>query len=301
MDENFESTPKPTHIMREILVVPKPGLGMLSLFLGGTILAAIMFIAGVSNNSGALAVLGVVLFIVCIFGLIGLFTVSPNQAKVLQLFGNYQGTVREPGLRWVNPFYTKRGISLRVRNFESERLKVNDLAGNPIEIAAVVVWRVVDTAEALFHVDNYDNFVHVQSESALRNMALSYPYDAHSEGEVSLRSHTSVVAQHLKTEIQERLLQAGVEVLEARISHLAYAPEIAHAMLQRQQASAVIAARQKIVEGAVGMVEMALEMLSNQSIVELDNDKKAAMVSNLLVVLCSDRGTQPTLSAGKPA
>ena len=237
--------------------------------------------------------------IVCFFGLIGLFTVSPNEAKVLQLFGNYKGTVREPGLRWVNPFFTKRGISLRVRNFESERLKVNDLAGNPIEIAAVVVWRVVDTAEALFHVDNYDNFVHVQSESALRNMALSYPYDAHVEGEISLRSHTAEVAEHLKTEIQDRLSQAGVEVLEARISHLAYAPEIAHAMLQRQQASAVIAARQKIVEGAVGMVEMALQMLSHQNIVELDNEKKAAMVSNLLVVLCSDRGTQPIVNTGK--
>ena len=237
--------------------------------------------------------------ILCFFGLIGLFTVSPNEAKVLQLFGNYKGTVREPGLRWVNPFFTKRGISLRVRNFESERLKVNDLAGNPIEIAAVVVWRVVDTAEALFHVDNYDNFVHVQSESALRNMALSYPYDAHVEGEISLRSHTAEIAEHLKTEIQDRLAQAGVEVLEARISHLAYAPEIAHAMLQRQQASAVIAARQKIVEGAVGMVEMALQMLSHQNIVELDNDKKATMVSNLLVVLCSDRGTQPIVSAGK--
>ena len=260
-----------------------------------------MFLAGAATDSPLLIVLGDPVRHRLLFGLIGLFTVSPNEAKVLQLFGNYMGTVREPGLRWVNPFFTKRGISLRVRNFESERLKVNDLAGNPIEIAAVVVWRVVDTAEALFHVDNYDNFVHVQSESALRNMAPSYPYDAHVEGEISLRSHTAEVAEHLKTEIQERLAQAGVEVLEARISHLAYAPEIAHAMLQRQQASAVIAARQKIVEGAVGMVEMALQMLSHQNIVELDNDKKAAMVSNLLVVLCSDRGTQPIVNAGKSA
>jgi len=299
MDENFESTTKPSQIMREVLVIPKPGLGMLALFLGGLVVTALLFAGAVAMESLLLVTLAILLGIGCIFGLIGLFTVSPNEAKVLQLFGNYQGTVREPGLRWVNPFFTKRGISLRVRNFESERLKVNDLAGNPIEIAAVVVWKVVDSAEALFHVDNYDNFVHVQSESALRNMALSYPYDAHAEGEVSLRSHTAVVAQHLKTEIQERLSQAGVEVLEARISHLAYAPEIAHAMLQRQQASAVIAARQKIVEGAVGMVEMALQMLSHQNIVELDNDKKAAMVSNLLVVLCSDRGTQPIVSAGK--
>jgi regulator of protease activity HflC (stomatin/prohibitin superfamily) len=258
-----------------------------------------LFIVGAASKSPFLLILAVPLGIGCVFGLIGLFTVSPNDAKVLQLFGNYKGTVREPGLRWVNPFFTKRTISLRVRNFESERLKVNDHSGNPIEIAAVVVWRVVDTAEALFHVDDYINFVHVQSESALRNMALSYPYDPHLEGEIALRSHTAEIAEHLKTEIQDRLSQAGVEVLEARISHLAYAPEIAHAMLQRQQASAVIAARQKIVEGAVGMVEMALDRLSHQKIVELDNEKKAAMVSNLLVVLCSDRGTQPVVNAGK--
>jgi hypothetical protein len=298
MDENWESATKPSQIMREILIEPKPGLGMLAASLVGLVVSGLIFLAGASSGSPLGILVGIAGGMVAVYGLIGLFTVSPNEAKVLQLFGKYQGTVREPGLRWVNPFFTKRGISLRIRNFESERLKVNDLAGNPIEIAAVVVWRVVDTAEALFHVDNYDNFVHVQSESALRNMALSYPYDAHVEGEISLRSHTAEVAQHLKTEIQDRLSQAGVEVLEARISHLAYAPEIAHAMLQRQQASAVIAARQKIVEGAVGMVEMALTMLSHQNIVELDNDKKATMVSNLLVVLCSDRGTQPIVSAG---
>jgi regulator of protease activity HflC (stomatin/prohibitin superfamily) len=299
MDENWETTTKPSHVMREILIAPKPGLGMLAGSLGGLIVSGLIFATGAGMGNGFLVVLGMaagVLSFICLFGL---FTVSPNEAKVLQFFGNYSGTVREPGLRWVNPFYTKRGLSLRVRNFESERLKVNDLAGNPIEIAAVVVWRVVDTAEALFHVDNYNDFVHVQSESALRNMALSYPYDAHVEGEVALRSHTAQVAEHLKTEIQERLSQAGVEVLEARISHLAYAPEIAHAMLQRQQASAVIAARQKIVEGAVGMVEMALQMLSHRNIVELDNEKKAAMVGNLLVVLCSDRGTQPIVGVSK--
>jgi regulator of protease activity HflC (stomatin/prohibitin superfamily) len=298
MDENWENTTKPSQIMREVLIIPQPGLGMLTLFLGGLIAGGLFFLAAAASASGALVVVAILCLIVSVLGLSGLFTVNPNEAKVLQLFGNYRGTVREPGLRWVNPFFTKRGISLRVRNFESERLKVNDLAGNPIEIAAVVVWRVVDTAEALFHVDNYDNFVHVQSESALRNMALSYPYDAHAEGEISLRSHTAEVAQHLKSEIQERLTQAGVEVMEARISHLAYAPEIAQAMLQRQQASAIIAARQKIVEGAVGMVEMALQMLSHQNIVELDNDRKAAMVSNLLVVLCSERGTQPIVNAG---
>ena len=192
----------------------------------------------------------------------------------------------------------KKRISLRVRNFESSRLKVNDLDGNPIEIAAVVVWKVVDTAEAVFEVDNYENYVHVQSESALRNMATSYPYDAHDEALLSLRGHTSAIADHLRKEIQERLARAGVEVIEARISHLAYAPEIAAAMLQRQQAGAIIAARQRIVEGAVGMVEMALEMLSSKKVVQLDEERKAAMVSNLLVVLCGDRNTQPVVNAG---
>jgi regulator of protease activity HflC (stomatin/prohibitin superfamily) len=301
MDENWESTAKPSHVMREILITPKPGLGMLALFIAGLLIGGLLFAVGAGTATGLVVLIGMVVAVASFIGLFGLFAVSPNEAKVLQFFGNYTGTIREPGLRWVNPLYTKRGISLRVRNFESERLKVNDLAGNPIEIAAVVVWRVVDTAEALFHVDNYNDFVHVQSESALRNMALSYPYDAHVEGEVALRSHTPQIAEHLKTEIQERLSQAGVEVLEARISHLAYAPEIAHAMLQRQQASAVIAARQKIVEGAVGMVEMALQMLARQSIVELDNEKKAAMVSNLLVVLCSERGTQSVVNVSQPA
>ncbi|MHC5543913.1 SPFH domain-containing protein, partial [Singulisphaera rosea] len=209
--------------MREVLVIPKPGLGMLGLSLGGMLMGGLMFMVGVGVGNPLPIILGIMGGVFCLFLLTGLFTVSPNEAKVLQLFGNYQGTVREPGLRWVNPFFSKRSLSLRVRNFESERLKVNDLAGNPIEIAAVVVWKVVDTAEALFHVDNYDNFVHVQSESALRTMALSYPYDAHVEGEISLRSHTAEVAEHLKTEIQDRLSQAGVAVLEARISHLAYA------------------------------------------------------------------------------
>src|SRR4051812_17645902 len=299
MDDTWERATKPSQLMREVLVVPNSGMGMLIMFLSGSVVGALMLLGGLGAGSAFFVIVGLASVVASIVGLTGLFTVNPNEAKVLQLFGNYMGTVREPGLRWVNPFFTKRSLSLRVRNFESERLKVNDLAGNPIEIAAVVVWRGVDSAEALFHVDSYDNFVHVQSESALRTMALSYPYDAHVEGEISLRSHTSEIAEHLKTEIQDRLSQAGVEVMEARISHLAYAPEIAHAMLQRQQASAVIAARQKIVEGAVGMVEMALQMLSHQNIVELDNEKKATMVSNLLVVLCSDRGTQPIISAGK--
>jgi regulator of protease activity HflC (stomatin/prohibitin superfamily) len=228
----------------------------------------------------------------------GLFIVNPNEAKVLQLFGKYVGSARAPGLRFANPFYSKRRVSLRVRNFESARLKVNDLDGNPIEIAAVVVWKVVDTAEAIFEVDDYENYVHVQSESALRNMATSYPYDAHDDAQLSLRGHTQSIADHLRKEIQERLLKAGVEVIEARISHLAYAPEIAAAMLQRQQAGAIIAARQRIVDGAVGMVEMALDRLARNNVVELDEERKAAMVSNLLVVLCSERSTQPIVNAG---
>jgi regulator of protease activity HflC (stomatin/prohibitin superfamily) len=232
------------------------------------------------------------------FLMFGLFMVHPNQGKVLQLFGAYSGTAKLQGLRWANPLLMKKAVSLRVRNFESGRLKVNDSDGNPIEIAAVVVWKVVETAEAVFEVDDYENYVHVQSESALRNLTTSYPYDAHDEHLISLRGHTNTVADHLKREIQERLAKAGVDVIEARISHLAYAPEIAAAMLQRQQAGAIIAARQRIVEGAVGMVEMALDMLSQKEIVNLDDERKAAMVSNLLVVLCGERGAQPILNTG---
>ncbi len=203
-----------------------------------------------------------------VFLLTGLFVVNPNEARVLQLFGKYVGSAKVAGLRYANPLYRKRRISLRIRNFESGKLKVNDLDGNPIEIAAVVVWKVVDTAEAVFEVDNYDNYVHVQSESALRNMATSYPYDGHDDAAVmSLRGNTTAIADHLRKEIQDRLARAGVEVVEARISHLAYAPEIAAAMLQRQQAGAIIAARSRIVEGAVGMVEMALDLLSKKNVV----------------------------------
>lgn len=232
------------------------------------------------------------------FFMAGLFMVNPNEGKVLQLFGAYKGTAKEQGLRWANPFLTKKKVSLRVRNFESSHLKVNDIDGNPIEIAAVVVWKVFETAEAVFEVDDYEHYVKVQSEAALRNLATSYAYDAHDDTHVSLRGHTAAVAEHLKREIGDRLVKAGVEVIEARISHLAYAPEIAAAMLQRQQAGAIIAARQKIVEGAVGMVEMALDMLSQKSIITLDEDRKAAMVSNLLVVLCGDRNTQPVINTG---
>ena len=255
---------------------------------------------GEPAHAGALVLL-IASIVVCVVDAIsfgGFFMVNPNGAKVLQLFGTYKGTVRTPGLHWANPFYSKRGMSLRVRNFESQKLKVNDKEGNPIEIAAVVVWRVVDTAEALFEVDNCENYVHIQSEAAVRNLATSYPYDSHEEQVMSLRGQTAAIAEHMKTEIQERLAKAGVEVIEARISHLAYAPEIAGAMLQRQQAGAIIAARQRIVEGAVGMVEMALEMLSSKEIVRLDEERRAAMVSNLLVVLCGERGAQPVLNTG---
>ena len=247
----------------------------------------------------AWVVLGwVALFVLQLLGWVGFFVVNPNEAKVLQLFGSYTGTVKTAGFQWANPFYSKRRISLRIRNFETTRLKVNDLEGNPIEIAAVVVWRVVETAEACFQVDDYNNYVHVQSEAALRNLATSYAYDAHVEHQMSLRGNTAEVAAHLKTEIQDRLSKAGVEVIEARISHLAYAPEIAAAMLQRQQAAAIIAARTRIVEGAVGMVEMALERLSQKGIVALDEERKATMVSNLLVVLCCERAAQPVVNTG---
>ncbi len=232
------------------------------------------------------------------FCLGGLFVVNPNESKVLQLFGAYRGTVKTAGLRWANPFYSKHSISVRVRNFESARLKVNDADGNPVEIAAVVVWRVVDSAEACFEVDDYENYVKVQSESAVRSLATRYPYDAHEEHHKSLRGSTDEVAADLKSEIHERLAKAGVQVIEARISHLAYAPEIAAAMLQRQQAGAIVAARQRIVDGAVGMVEMALARLSSNNIVQLDEERKAAMVSNLLVVLCGERGAQPVVNTG---
>ncbi len=228
----------------------------------------------------------------------GFFIVNPNDAKVLQLFGRYVGTTKRAGFHWANPFLTKKRISLRVRNFESQKLKVNDKDGNPIEIASVIVWKVVESAEASFEVDNYENYVHIQSEAAVRNLATSYPYDSHDEQVMSLRGQTAAIADHLKSEIQDRLAKAGVQVIEARISHLAYAPEIAGAMLQRQQAGAIIAARQRIVEGAVGMVEMALDMLSAKEIVKLDEERRAAMVSNLLVVLCGEQAAQPVVNAG---
>ncbi|MBL8137901.1 MAG: SPFH domain-containing protein [Acidobacteria bacterium] len=275
-----------------------PGLPIVAVVLaaaGGLIWT---LVNGARNDQPALIIgAGTGLLVVLLIAA-GLFLVNPNEGRVLQLFGDYKGTAREPGLRWANPFLSKRQVSLRVRNFESSHLKVNDNEGNPIEIASVVVWKVVDTAEAVFEVDDYEHYVRVQAEAALRNLATSYAYDAHDDAHTSLRGHTAVVADHLKREVQERLARAGVQVIEARISHLAYAPEIAAAMLQRQQAGAIIAARQRIVEGAVGMVDMALQQLSARSIVVLDDERRAAMVSNLLVVLCGERGAQPVVNTG---
>ena len=247
------------------------------------------------NLLAVLCILGLVVILIC---LKGFFMVHPNQAKVLQLFGTYVGSVRQTGLRWANPFYSKDPVSLRVRNFESGQMKVNDSSGNPVDIAAVVVWKVVDSAEAMFEVDDYESFVQIQSEAALRNMATSYPYEAHGGEEVALRSHPQQIAEKLREEVQDRLDRAGVEVIEARISHLAYAQEIASAMLKRQQAQAIVAARRQIVDGAVGMVKMALDELKEQDIIDLDDERKAAMVSNLLVVLCGEENAQPVLNTG---
>ena len=291
--------------MKERTLRSLPGIPLL---LGILVLAGLalwLFVAGILKdpvNGGPtslpLVLLALVLGAVALFGLCGLYTVQPNQAAVLSLFGKYVGTVKDNGLRWNNPFYAKKKVSQRVRNFESGRLKVNELDGSPIEIAAVIVWQVIDASEAVYNVDDYESFVHIQSESALRAMATSYPYDQHEDGQISLRSHPLEISEQLKRHLDERLTQAGVDVIEARISHLAYAPEIAQAMLQRQQANAVIAARTRIVAGAVGMVEMALAELQKNGVVQLDEERKAHMVSNLLTVLCSDRGTQPVVNTG---
>lgn len=249
-------------------------------------------------GSPLLGIAGVVLLVATFIGMKGFFTVQPNTARVITLFGDYVGTVRDGGFRWINPFCTNRAVSLRAHTLNGEKLKVNDKSGNPIEIAAVVVWRVRDTAQAVFDVESYSEFVHIQSETAVRHLASTHPYDGGTDEEPSLRGSSDKVATELRNELSDRLSRAGIEVLEARLSHLAYAPEIAGAMLRRQQAAAVIAARQKIVEGAVGMVEMALEMLSKRDVVHLDDERKAAMVSNLLVVLCSEQQAQPVVNSG---
>lgn len=282
----------------ERLVKVTAGLPVLLFLLLASAVTVWAFVHGVRIGSTWWALGAAVAAVVQIILYAGFFTLEPNQAVALTLFGRYVGTARDPGLRWANPFYGKRKLSLRVRNFESGKLKVNELEGSPIEIAAVVVWQVVDSYEASFQVDDYENFVHIQSEAALRQMATRYPYDLHEGVEIALRSHGAEIAGELRGEIQERLATAGVQVIEARISHLAYAAEIAQAMLQRQQAGAIIAARARIVEGAVSMVHMALDQIRAGGQIELDDERRAAMVSNLLVVLCSDRATQPVVNTG---
>lgn len=285
-------------MLRELQIKPTNGI-LAALLLVAVLLGGIYgFYVGARAEDFSIGIPSLVVALLAGFCLPGLFTVAPNEGKALTLFGTYKGTVREPGLWWVNPFMQKTGVSLRVRNFETNKLKVNDAYSNPVEIGAIVVWRVTDTAEALFEVNDYVQYVAVQSESALRALASQHPYDAHAAGEVALSTHQEEVNKGLANALVDRLSKAGVEVIEARISHLAYSPEIAAAMLQRQQASAIVAARQTIVEGAVGMVEMALDSLRARDIVDLDGERKAAMVSNLLVVLCSERSTQPVVNTG---
>lgn len=285
-------------MFREIQYKAPNGFLFLALALGTMGVSAWRIFEAAQAGQPGVAVTFALIGVAALFLSSGLFAVQPNEARVLTLFGEYKGTVKSQGLFWANPFFSKKAVSLRVRNFETTKLKVNDAYSNPIEIGAVIVWKVVDSAEALFEVDDYEKFVNVQSEAALRTIATGYPYDSHEKGGESLSANATEVSQALQAAVQDRLQKAGVEVIETRISHLAYSPEIAQAMLQRQQASAIIAARQKIVEGAVGMVEHALEMLSEKKMVQLDEERKAAMVSNLLVVLCSERSTQPVVNTG---
>lgn len=285
-------------MFREKVLQPVSGVPALVGLLLGLFLTVVAFVGAAAADAPLLILPCMFVFAVLVISLRGITVVQPNNGQVVTLFGRYVGTISEPGMWWVNPFTARNAISLRVRNMETTKLKVNDANSNPIEIAAVVVWKVTDTAEACFEVDNYERYVSVQSESALRALASGYPYDAHNSGAIALSTHTHEVSEGLMAALRDRLAKAGVAVVEARISHLAYAPEIAAAMLQRQQASAVVAARYTIVEGAVGMVENALELLGQKKIVELDDERKAAMVSNLLVVLCSDRAATPVVNTG---
>ena len=283
--------------MKEKAIRSLPGVPVLIVLFLVLLGGGWLILAGM-GGSIALIVAGILIALLALFLMIGLYMIEPNQAAVLSFFGKYVGTAKDNGLRWNNPFYAKRKVSMRVRNFESGKLKVNELDGSPIEIAAVIVWQVIDASEAVYNVDDFESFVQIQSEAALRSMATSYPYDQHEDGQLALRSHAAEISEHLQKELAERLNDAGVAVLDARISHLAYAPEIAQAMLQRQQANAIIAARTRIVAGAVGMVEMALAELQKNGVVQLDEERKAQMVSNLLVVLCGERATQPIVNAG---
>ncbi|MFJ4838657.1 SPFH domain-containing protein [Streptomyces sp. NPDC088746] len=295
----------PAPQVREVTAHSIPGgLGLLLTVLGVLLGVALAIIGGVLASDGhngvgiPLVVLGLLLAVASFFCMSGVKMVAPGEARVIQLFGRYVGTIRADGLRWINPLTSSRKISTRVRNHETAVLKVNDAYGNPIELAAIVVWKVEDTAQALFEVDDFLEFVATQTEAAVRHIAIEYPYDAHEEGGLSLRGNAEEITEKLAVELTARVQAAGVRIIESRFSHLAYAPEIASAMLQRQQAGAVVAARQQIVEGAVGMVEMALTRIAEQDIVELDSERKAAMVSNLMVVLCGDRAAQPVLNTG---
>ncbi|MFF8259214.1 SPFH domain-containing protein [Streptomyces virginiae] len=272
-------------------------LGLAGLLAGAGLVVA-GAAAGATGAKVGLIASGVLLGLASVIAMSGLNTVAPGEARVVQLFGRYRGTIRTDGLRWVNPLTSREKISTRVRNHETAVLKVNDAYGNPIELAAVVVWRVEDTARAVFEVDDFTEFVETQTEAAVRHIAIEYPYDAHEEGGLSLRGNAEEITEKLAVELHARVEAAGVQIIESRFTHLAYAPEIASAMLQRQQAGAVVAARKQIVEGAVGMVELALTRLAEEEIVELDSERKAAMVSNLMVVLCGDRAAQPVLNTG---
>ncbi len=272
-------------------------LGLAGLLVGAGLIVSATAVSS-AGAKAALIVGGILVVIAAFLAMCGLNMVAPGEARVVQLFGRYRGTIRQDGLRWVNPFTSRTKISTRVRNHETAVLKVNDAYGNPIELAAVVVWRVEDTAQATFEVDDYVEFVSTQTEAAVRHIAIEYPYDAHDEGGLSLRGNAEEITEKLAVELHARVEAAGVQIIESRFTHLAYAPEIASAMLQRQQAGAVVAARQQIVEGAVGMVESALTRIAEQDIVELDPERKAAMVSNLMVVLCGDRSAQPVLNTG---
>jgi regulator of protease activity HflC (stomatin/prohibitin superfamily) len=285
-------------MFREIEARPSPGILMAVLIGVVVLIGGFVVYTGARTENELVVGGGALLMTLAFLCMPGLFTVSPNEGKVLTLFGTYKGTAKTPGLWFTNPFMTKKAVSLRIRNFETNKLKVNDARSNPVEIGAIVVWKVIDTAEASFEVNDYVQYVAVQSESAVRTLASSYPYDHHGDDAIALSTHPAEISKGLLEALHDRLGKAGVEVLEARISHLAYAQEIAAAMLQRQQASAIVAARQTIVEGAVGMVEMALDALSARKIVTLDDERKASMVSNLLVVLCSDRAAQPVVNTG---
>jgi regulator of protease activity HflC (stomatin/prohibitin superfamily) len=284
-------------MIREVEYKASGGLMMLLVLLAGVGVAVWGIVHGATIEAPGFVIGGLFLAAVLLLCMAGLFVVNPNEGKVLTLFGRYVGTEKREGLWYANPFTKRKRISLRVRNFETAKLKVNDFNSNPIEIGAIIVWKVVETAEASFEVDNYEQYVQVQSEAALRTLATHYPYDSHGEG-IALSTHIDEVSAGLAQALRDRLTKAGIEVIEARISHLAYAPEIASAMLRRQQASAIIAARRKIVEGAVGMVEHALELLNEKNVITLDEERKAQMVSNLLVVLCSDHDAQPVVNTG---